>query len=366
MLKIIDRYILNKYLTTFFFCLLLFTVIVVVIDLSEKTDDFVKSKLGPWRIFKDYYLGFIPRIDAMLFPLFVFISVIFFTSKMAARSEVIAILGSGTSFKRYMLPFIAGAVILMSLLWLGYQYIVPKANAVWAEFEKKYVDGPGNTADGSISSRKNNLYFKIDSNTYASIKSYDTVSKTGYGFVVQKFFKNQLTYNMRAESFNWDTAISKWNLDNVSERTIMGIAESIHRMPKATVGYNFKPRDLRRDEYLKDQLSTPELNDFIKLEKIRGSETINSLLVERHNRDAIPFSVLILTVIGVSLASRKVRGGSGMHLAVGVVISVLYILCSRLSVVFATKGNFTPILAAWLPNIVFGLLAFYLYRRAPK
>lgn len=366
MFKKLDRYILKKYLTTFFFCLLLFTLIVVVIDISEKTDDFVKSKLGVWRIFTDYYLGFIPRIDAMLFPLFVFISVIFFTSKMAGRSEVIAILSSGTSFRRYMLPFIVGGTFLMSILWVGYQFVVPKANRIWGDFEKKYIDGPGNGSEKNIGALKEKLYFRIDSNTYASIFRYDTSTKAGTGFVVQKFDKNRLLYNMRAENFSWDTAIGKWKLEYVSERTINGISETIKRMPVATVAYNFKPRDLRNDIYLKDQLSTSELNEFIRLEKMRGSESLSSLQVERYNRDAIPFSVIILTIIGVALASRKVRGGSGWHLAVGVVISVLYILCSRLSIVFATKGNFTPVLAAWLPNIVFGLLAFYLYRRAPK
>ncbi|MEI7473079.1 MAG: LptF/LptG family permease [Chitinophagaceae bacterium] len=366
MFKKLDQYILKKYLTTFFFCLLLFTLIVVVVDISEKTDDFVKSKLGPWRIFVDYYLGFIPRIDAMLFPLFVFISVIFFTSKMAGRSEVIAILSSGTSFKRYMAPFIVGGTILMSILWLGYQYVVPNANKIWGDFEKKYIDGPNTNPDNNKSSFKQKMYFRIDSNTYASIRYYDTVSKSGSGFVLQKIVNNQLQYNLRSENFSWDTTKQQWKLEYVSERQITGINEKVTYSLMRNASYNFKPRDLRKDEYLKDQLSTPDLNEFIKLEKLRGSESINSLLVERHNRDAIPFSVLILTIIGVSLASRKVRGGSGWHLAIGFVISVLYILCSRLSVVFATKGNFTPLLAAWLPNIIFGLLAFYLYRRAPK
>ena len=152
----------------------------------------------------------------------------------------------------------------------------------------------------------------------------------------------------------------------VTERRMDSLSEQVTNTPEMLVNYNFKPRDLRKDEYLKDQLPTPELNEFIKLEKLRGSEMLSTLLVERYNRDAIPVSVMILTLIGAVLASRKIRGGSGMHLAVGVVISVMYILFSRFSYVFATKGSFTPFLAAWLPNIVFGLLAFYLYRKAPK
>jgi lipopolysaccharide export system permease protein len=365
MFKKIDRYILSKYITTFFFCLLLMTAIVVVVDVSEKTDDFVKSKLPVGRIITDYYFGFIPRIDAMLFPLFAFIAVIFFTSKMATRSEVVAILSSGVSFKRFMLPFLVGGLFLSILLWFGYQYVVPKANKKWGDFETKYID-PNFGGNNNNRAVKDHLYFRNDTNTYIGIASYDTVTKMGNGFFVQRFSNNKLQYNLRASNFNWDTAAKKWKLDNVEERNLKGITEDVKRSTTMHMNYNFKPLDLRKDEYLKDQMSTPVLDQYIKQERIRGAEGLNSLLVERYNRDAIPASVLILTIIGTVLASRKVRGGSGLHLALGVVISVFYILFSRFSIVFATKGNFTPLLAAWTPNIVFGLLAFYLYKKAPK
>ena len=364
-MKKIDRYILVKYLTTFFFCLILFTAIVVVVDISEKTDNFVKSKLSVSRIIVDYYFGFIPRIDAMLFPLFVFISVIFFTSKMAGRSEIIAILSSGVGYRRFLLPYVVGGIFLSAVLWLGYQYIVPNANLKWANFEVKYIDGP-TAIESSNSSYKQKLYFKMDSNTYVGIRGYDTILKSGSGFFVQRFQNNKLVYNLRSDQFNWDTATGKWKLFNAVERRLDSISESVTRSSELVIGYNFKPRDLRKDNYLKDQLPTPELDEFIKLERLRGSEMLSTLLVERYNRDAIPVSVLILTIIGAVLASRKIRGGSGLHLAIGVIISVLYILFSRFSIVFATKGNFTPFLAAWTPNIIFGLLAFYLYKKAPK
>ncbi len=364
-MKKIDRYILSKYFTTFFFCLILFTVIVVVVDISEKTNDFARSKLPVSKIITDYYFGFIPRIDAMLFPLFVFLAVIFFTSKMAARSEVIAILSSGVTYRRFMLPYVIGGIILSALLWVGYQYAVPKANRIWGNFESKYInDAP--PVDNNNTKTKSNLYFKTDPNTYVGIRNWDTVSKTGNGFFMQRFINNKLTYNLRAEHFTWDTANAKWKLDDPVERWLDSVTERIKTSQVLLVNYNFKPRDLRKDEYLKDQLQTPELDDLIKLERLRGSEMLNTLLVERFNRDAIPVSVLILTIIGVVLASRKVRGGSGLHIAIGVILSVLYILFSRFSIVFATKGNFTPFLAAWTPNIIFGLLAFYLYKKAPK
>ena len=365
MFKKIDRYILSKYLTSFFYCLILFTAIVIVVDISEKTDDFVKSKLPVWKIMTDYYFGFVPRIDAMLFPLFVFISVIFFTSKMATRSEVIAILSSGVSYRRFLRPYAIGGIFLSALLWIGYQYVVPKANRKWGDFESRYIDPNFGNNNGNTT-RKEKIYFKMDSNTYVGIRGYDTVSKLGTGFFVQRFSGNKLSYNLRAETFNWDTLSKKWKLQNVVERNFDSISERVQRSSEALMNYNFKPRELRRDDYLKDQLPTPELDDYIKMEKLRGSEMVPTLLVERYNRDAIPVSVLILTIIGAVLASRKIRGGSGLHLAIGVVISVVYILFSRFSIVFATKGNFTPWMAAWTPNFFFGLLAFYLYRKAPK
>ncbi len=363
-MKKIDSYILKSYLTTFFFSILLFTAVVVVIDMSEHADDFVKSQLSAWQIFTQFYLGFIPRIDAMLFPLFAFISVIFFTSKMAERTEVVAILSSGISFKRYLFPYWVGGIFLASILWFGYRYVVPKANESWGNFTTKYIDS--NVGDMENTTSKDHLYFRIDSNSYAGIRYYNSLSKDGNNFFIQKIINNKLVYNLRAQDIAWDSTAKKWRLTNVSERFLTGETQQIKRTDNILKNYSFKPIDLKKDDYLKDRLSTPELNEYIRMEQLRGSEQIGTLLVERYNRDAIPFSVIVLTIIGVSLSSRKVRGGSGYHLAVGIIISALYILCSRFSVVFAMKGNFPPILAAWTPNIIFSFVAFYLYKRAPK
>lgn len=363
-MKRLDRYILNKFLQTFVFSLLLFTAVVVMVDISEKTDDFVKSKLPAWTIFTDYYLGFIPRIDAMLFPLFVFISVIFFTSKMADRSEVIAILASGVSLRRFLLPYWMGSILLASILWIGNQYWLPKANAIWGAFDAKYLDFSP-TPNGAKAFPQN-FYFRIDSHTYAGIRYYDTLNKSGGMFFVQRFADQRMTYNLRADNINWDTASKKWKLNRVAERWVLPEEERVLNQFSLDTGYNFGPQDLRRDEYLKDRLSTPDLNRLIALERLRGSEGINTLLVERYNRDAIPVSVIILALIGGIMASRKVRGGSGMHLAIGVVISVVYILLGRFSLVFATKGNFPALLASWLPNMIFASVAYYLYRRTAR
>ena len=363
-MKILDWYILKKYFLTFLFFLLALTAIAVIIDLSERTDDFAKTKLPAMTIITEYYFGFIPRIDALLFPLFVFLSVIFFTSGMANRSEIIAILGNGISFPRFLRPYFVGGIILSAFLWWCNQSLLPKANSKWANFSAKYIDE--SYAGVRNQSYLEHYYFKLDSFSYAGIRYYDTINRMGNGFFVQTFRNNQLIYNMRADNIAWDTATKKWRLTGVLERTINGIYEDVKQRPTMQMQYNFKPRDLQRDEYMKDKLSTRELNDYIRLEKLRGSEAINSLMLEKNSRDAGPPSVLILTMIGAIVASRKIRGGSGFHLALGIIISVLYILVGRFSSVFAMKGNFDPVLAAWIPNIFFGLLAYYLYRRAPK
>ena len=363
-MKIIDWYILKKFLVTFFFCLIALTVLVVIIDLSEKTDDLTKTKLPLKTIITDYYFGFIPRITAMLFPLFIFIAVIFFTSKMANRSEVIAILSSGVSFRRFLLPYVFGGLIFTALLWWTNQYVLPPANQKWATFNAKYIDfNYGGYVNTSTISNK---YFRLDSFSYAGVRYYDTSNKTGSNFFIQKFNKTDLVYNLRAQSIVWDTATKKWRLENVIERKINRLRQQVTSTPTKQMNFNFKPRDLQRDDYMKDKLTTPELNEFIQLEKLRGSENVNSLILEKQNRNANPVSVFILTIIGVTMSSRKIRGGSGFHLAIGVLICVLYILIGRFAAVFSLKADFNPIIAAWLPNVAFGLLAWYLYHKASK
>lgn len=363
-MKIIDWYILKKFLVTFTFALLALTVLVVIVDLSERTDDFAKTGLPAKTIITQYYFGFIPRITAMLFPLFIFISVIFFTSKMANRSEVIAILSAGISFRRFLLPFAAGGLFFTLVLWAANQYVLPNANSRWANFNSRYIDF--NYRSYVNTSTVSNKYFRLDSFSYAGVRFYDTTTRSGSNFFIQRFKDEKLVYNLRAQNFSYDTATRKWKLENVTERHIDGLKHSVVDTPALVMNLNFKPRDLQLDEYMKDKMTTPELSEFIRLEKMRGSENVNSLVIEKQNRMATPVSVFILTLIGAVLASRKIRGGSGFHLALGVLICVVYILVGRFSSVFSLKGNFNPVVAAWLPNVFFGLLAWYLYRKAPK
>jgi lipopolysaccharide export system permease protein len=365
-MKIIDWYILKKLLTTFFFCIFLFTVIAVVVDISEKTEDFVRSGLGFTDIIMLYYIGFVPYIDALLFPLFVFIAVIFFTSKMAGRSEIVAILASGASFRRFLVPYWIGGTALGLLLLLGAHFVIPKAQDIRASFETRYVNG--NNSYNQLVAHGHDQYLRVDSFTYAGIRGYDTATKRGNAFFMHRIKGNQLVYNLRAESIYWDTTKhkNKWVLQTVYERTIDGMKETVLQSTRKEMTFNFKPFDLSHDEYAKDKLNSIDLTNFIKLEKLRGSEDVNALQVEIYRRTATPVAVLILTLIGAIIASRKVRGGSGAHLAIGFLLATLFILMDRFSTIFSAKGNLPPIIAAWIPDTVFIIVALYLYGKSPK
>lgn len=363
-MKKLDWYILKNFLFTFVFSILLFAVIAVVIDVSEKTDDFVKSGLPASRIITDYYYGFVPHIIALLFPLFVFISVIFFTSKMAGRSEIIAILASGTSFNRWLRPYWVGGLLLALVLWFANQYIVPKANQIRGSFEANYIDR--NSSYQQLLNTSSNIYVRIDSFSYAGINYYDTLSKRGGPFFMSTIKGNQVVKNIRAEAIVWDTATRKWKLENVIERNIQGLNEVVSMKDARIMDFNFRPFDLSRDKYTKDKLTTPELDRFIRLEELRGSEGLNVLKVERYRRDAVCVTVILLTLIGAVVAGRKIRGGSGGHLAIGFVTAALFILADRFSTIFSTKGNLPPVMAAWIPNLIFVFVLYRLYQKAPK
>jgi len=365
-MKKLDLYILKKFFITFFFSIFLFAVVAIVIDASEKADDFVQSKLSFKNIVLEYYLGFVPHIIALLFPLFVFIAVIFFTSKMAGRSEIVAILASGVNYNRWLRPYFIGGIFLSSILWVANQYIIPKANVIHSSFLKKYVDS-NSSYEALVNSKKNNdLYFKIDSFSYAGIISYDTLYKQGNSFFMDKFNGTKIIKNIRSEGIKWDAVKNKWILTTVFERDINGLKENVVRYDTKEMDFTFKPKDLQKDNYTKSKLTTTELIRYIKLEEMRGSEAINEFKVERYKRDAGAFTVFMLTIIGAIIAGRKVRGGSGIHLAVGFMIAALYIITDRFSTIFATKGNFPPLLAAWLPNIFFCFVVAYLYKKSPK
>ena len=367
MLKIIDWYIIKKLVTSTIFIVIIFSVIAGVVDASEKADDFVKSGQSAYYILTKYFAGFIPFIISMIFPLMVFIGVILFTSKMAGRSEIVAMLAGGVRFNRILVPYFVGAVFLAAIFWYSTHYLIPKANVLRANFQATYVDAKSSYEIGQYLAKGSNVYLRIDSNTYAGMRHYDTTSKAAYGgFFLDRLKGTTLVYNLRAQTMRWDTAVRKWKLDRVVERHVNGITEEIKSTPSMHIDLNVKPSEIRFDKYLKDKMTTPELKQFIRLEELRGSEGLNDYKVERYRRDATPVSVVLLALMGAVVASRKTRGGSGLHMAVGIILAAVFVVMDKFSLTFSTKGNLHPFVAAWMPNIIFTMVAIYLYRRAPK
>jgi lipopolysaccharide export system permease protein len=364
MFKLLDSYIIKKFLGTFVFTIFVLTAIACVIDWSEKADDFVKSGLTWKQLITAYYIGFIPGIISIIYPLVVFISVIYFSSKMAGRSEFIAILAGGVKYARMLRPYLIGSAFLAVIFWLASQYWVPKAKEIQTDFQAVYVDR--NSSYQPDMYKKNDFYLRVDPVTFVGLRNYDTANKMASNFFLQKLKGNKVYYNIRAENVRWDPIRKDWRLSSVVERTINGVKETLNKRDTMHVNLNVQPRELRRDDYLKDKLTTPELKQFIHMEEVRGSEGLNTFKVELYHRDATPFSVMIMALIGAILATRKIRGGSGLHLAVGIVIAAIFVVMDKFSLTFSTKGDFPPMLAAWLPNIIFTGIACILYVKAPK
>ncbi len=340
----------------------MFTFIAVAVDSSEHTEDFVKSGLSFKQIFQNYYIGFIPYIWGLLFPLFVFIAVIYFTSRMAARSEIVAILAGGCSYNRFLRPYLLGGILLASLLLIANREFIPKGNEIRGNFQVKYLDG----FDKFGSDASDTYYRRSDSNSYIGIRFYDSVNKKANGFFLHRTKENKVIYNLRSESMKWDTAKRNWLLTNALERKLTERGEEVSLKNEMNIDLNIKPSDLRKDKYLKDKLTVDQLESFIELEELRGSEGLNTLKIEHYRRTAAAVSVILLTLIGAVIASKKTRGGSGLHIALGFIIATLFIMTDRFSSTFSVKGNLPPLLAAWMPNIIFSIVGFRLYKKAAK
>ena len=361
-MKTLDLYILRKVLVTFFFCMILFTLIAVAIDSSEHTENFVKSGLTTKQIFTSYYMGFIPYIWGLLFPLFAFIAVIYTTSRLAMRSEIIAILAGGTSYIRFLRPYFIGGIILASLLYMASREFIPRGNEIRSNFHVKYFD----RQDLSNIGYKDTYYRRSDTNSYVGIKYYDSIMKSSGGFFLHRTRGNEVVYNLRSDAMKWDTAKKNWLLTNAVERKIEPKGEVVTTFDTLNINLNLQPNDLKYDYYLKDKLTTSQLKEIIRMEEIRGTEGLSTLKVERYRRSATPVSVFLLVIIGAIIASRRSRGGSGLHIAIGLIIAAIFILADKFSSTFAVKGDLHPLFAAWLPNVFFTIICWWLYRRAPK
>lgn len=358
-MKKIDLYILRKFLGTFFFSISLIIIIVIVFDISEKIEDFINKKAPLEAIIFDYYLNFIPYFVNLFSPLFTFIAVIFFTSRMASRTEVVAILSSGVSFYRMLYPyFIASVVITIMSLYLN-NFVIPHANRKRIEFEERYVRNPYRNSDRHI-------HRQIGSGTFIYMERFDNSENIGHQFSLEKIHDGRLYYKLMADFIEWDTLKNQWTINNYFIRYIGDMQETVRTGTKIDTTFNFTPKDFGRKLVNMEMMNYRELNQYIRDEKMKGSDNIEAYEIEKHSRIAFPFVTFILTLIGVALASRKVRGGIGLHIGLGLLISFSLILFMRVSTVFAQSGLLPAYIAVWIPHVIFGILAIYLVKQAPK
>ena len=355
----LDKYIIKKFIGTYIFAIILIIGIVIIFDISEKIDDFVDKNAPLKEIIFNYYSNFIPYFMNMFSPMFVFIAVIFFTSKLAANSEIIAMLAGGISFKRLMYPYLvsAFAIALFSLL-LGL-FVIPPANKGRLDFEQRYIKK-------KYENKGSNLHYQISPGTFMYVESFATWNNTAYKFTLETVEGHQIKSKLSAQSAQWDTVKGCWNLKNYHLREYYGSSEVIKTGASLDTALVITVDDFYRRKNVVETLNYHQLNELIETQQMRGDQMVKYALIEKHTRFAMPFSAFILTIMGVSLSSKKRRGGIGLNIGIGIALSFSYILFLRFSQMFVHTGTLPPSVALWLPNIIFAVVAIFLYRIAPK
>jgi lipopolysaccharide export system permease protein len=339
--------------------LTLIILVSVVFDITEKLDDFI-SRHAPWReIVFDYYVNFIPNFANLFTPLFVFIAVIFFTGKMAMQTEIVAILNSGVSFRRLMLPYILCATLIASLNFYFNGWVIPHSNKTRLEFENKYINNPAQFKD-------RNFHRQISPGVFLYIETYNTRMNIGTHFSIEKIKNGNRYYYLNSDQVTWDSIKQNWRIDNYYIRTVDGMKENLTGGMRMDTVLPISPKDFKRRDDVIDAMDSPSLNAFIHEQELQGSAKINTYLNEKYRRIAGPFSTFILTLIGLSLSSRKVRGGIGLQIGIGMLLSFTYILFMQITKVFSESSLIPPLVAMWLPNVIFLGIAFLLVRYAPK
>ena len=361
-LKRIDRYIIKKFLFTYIFLIAIVILIAIIFDYNEKIDKFTQSHVSLERIIFDYYLNFIPYFSNLFSPLFVFIAVIFFTSKLAGNSEIIAMKSTGMSFRRLLRPYmIAAGLIAITTFLLG-AYVIPRGNVQRVEFDNTYIKKKKSTI-------AENVQMQVDTGVVAYITHFDNESKSGYGFSLDKFIDKKLISHLTAQNIQYDTLSDRrysWTLRMYRIRTLKGMRETITSGEKLDTIVMMEPSDFFYVKNQQETMTLPQLNEFIHKQKLRGAPNISTFEVEYHKRFAMPFAAFILTIIGVSLSSQKRKGGMGFSLGIGLALSFGYILFQTISATFATNAGFPAMLAVWIPNIVFAIIAYIIYQRTPE
>jgi len=353
-MKIIDKYIIKQYLTTFFVMFGLFIPIGIMVDFAEKIDKFRENEV-PGDLIISYYIDFVWYFGSQLYPVFLFLAVIFFTSRLANNTEITAILSSGLSFQRFTKPFFISASIIVSFALFAGMFIVPKSNLNFNEFVSEYVK--------SEEKRNTSRLFKqINDNEYIYVSAYDPSRKRGLNFTLENFDGNELKHKITATTIRWDDSI--FRLTNYVKRTINGDQEILKKVTRKDTILDFDIDDLAPLNYVAETLNFFELNELIRYERRAGSPLINSHLLVRHKRYTIPLSCFILTLIAISVSSFKKRGGTGSNLAIGVSLGFLFIFLDKIFSVLVIKSNFSPALASWGILLVFLTIALFLLKKA--
>lgn len=362
MLTIIDKYILKRYLATFVAMLLMFIPIGIVIDVSEKVNKMIENKV-PFTQIAIYYYNFTVYFANSLFPIFLFLSIIWFTSKLANNTEIIAILSSGISFTRFLRPFIMGASIVSVFVLLMGFFIVPAASEGFNNFRYTYLRSGGKEL---MAGDNTDVYRQISDTEFIYVNSFNTESKTAFNFSLEKFKKEKLEYKITAARITWNPKKKTYTMYDYVKRTVGELGDKIERAPEKDARFNFDLEDLAPVIYIAETLSLDKLFNFIEKEKKRGSSSINVYLVVLYKKFSVPISAFILTIIAVAVSSMKRRGGMGVNLAIGVALAFAFVFFDKIFGVLAEKSSIPPLLAVWLPNIVFGILAVYLLRNAKR
>ena len=358
----LDRYIIGKFLGTYFFSIALIISIAVVFDFNENIDKFLSRNAPISAILFDYYLNFIPYYSNLFSQLFVFISVIFFTTKLAENSEIIAMMSTGVSFSRLRRPYMISAAIICCLTYGLGAYIIPKGNVKRVKFENTYKRR-------NVPTYTSNVQLEVDSGVVAYISRYEDREKTGYGFRLDKFVDKKLISQLQAYSIQYDTLSEEpyhWVIRDYQIRNLQGSREVVTKGVKQDSIIKMEPQDFLITKGQQETLTTPELAEYIKKQKQRGFANIKEFEVEYHKRGASSFAAFILTTIGLGLSARKRKNGMGISLGIGLALSFAYIMFQTVSATFAINANVPPAIAVWIPNIVFLFIAVYVYKKAPR
>ncbi|MEN0082130.1 LptF/LptG family permease [Flavobacterium lindanitolerans] len=358
-MKIIDKYILKRYLATFFVMLFLFIPIGIVIDVSEKVNKIIQNKV-PFGKVALYYVDFTVYFANLLFPIFLFLSVIWFTSKLANNTEIIAILSSGISFQRFLRPYLIGATIVSVFALLMGFFIVPKASQGFNDFRYTYLKGNNKTRETT------NVYREISPGEFIYVSNFNINSKTAFDFSLKKFNDNKLNFALNASRIRFNPEDSTYTMYNYTKRKVGELDDRLETAVKKDTVFKFDLEDLTPVIYIAETLTLGELNDFIDKERERGSSNINTYLVVLYKKYSLPVSAFILTIIAVAVSSMKRRGGMGMNLAIGIGLAFTFIFFDKIFGTLAEKSSIPPFIAVWLPNFVFGILAIYLLRNAKR